>query len=174
MGTTRGERTNQPKPRQPQPPPGGRPGPWHTHTSQRSSGRTFHQVLSQGAKSIQPSGASTGSCYGSTGPRLSSTWWVSQITSEVWSLSSFGRMGAVRFLNSCFILKLTVTSPSSFCGVTLMKTPTLLAFLKAIMLQGRTHRNTGSAKFSKALFQVEQCSQRNFNHTEDRQEESEI
>lgn len=93
-------------------------------------------------------GTSIWSIYGSTGPRLSSTWWVSQMTSEVWSPSSLGRIGAVRFLNSCFILKLTVTSPSSFCGVTLMKTPTLLAFLKAITLQGRKQKNTGSAKFS--------------------------
>lgn len=74
---------------------------------------------------------------GSRQPRLSSTWWVSQMTSQVWSLSSMGRMGAARFLNSCFILKLTVTSPSSFCGVTLMNTPTLLAFRKAMMLQKR-------------------------------------
>lgn len=93
-------------------------------------------------------GRSVGSVYGSTGPRLSSTWWVSQITSELWSPSSLGRIGVARFLNSCFILKLTVTSPSSFCGVTLMKTPTLLAFRKAITLQGRKQKAAGSAKLS--------------------------
>lgn len=78
---------------------------------------------------------------GSRGPRLSSTWWVSQMTSQLWSHSSVGRIGAARFLNSCLILKLTVTFPSSFCGVTLMNIPTLLAFRKAMMLQSRNNNN---------------------------------
>jgi hypothetical protein len=64
---------------------------------------------------------------------------VSQMTSVPWSPSSTGRMGAARFLKSCFILKHTVTSPSSRCGVTLMKMPTLLAFLKATMLWKEKH-----------------------------------
>ena len=76
---------------------------------------------------------------GASGPRLSSTWWVSQIASAgVSGPSSLGLTGAARLRKSCRILNETVTSPSSsFWGITLMKKPILLDFLKATTLRNK-------------------------------------
>lgn len=52
--------------------------------------------------------------------------------------SSLGRMGPARLRKSCRILKETVTSiSSSFWGITLIKKPILLDFLKATTLWKR-------------------------------------
>lgn len=75
---------------------------------------------------------------GTRGPSLSSTWWVSQVASAACSPpSSLGRTGAARLRKSCRILRDTTTSvSSSFWGITLMKKPILLDFLKATTLGG--------------------------------------
>lgn len=74
---------------------------------------------------------------GASGPSLSSTWCVSQTASGATSLpSSLGRTGAARLRKSWRTLKETVTSASSsFWGITLMKKPILLDFLKATTLR---------------------------------------
>lgn len=76
---------------------------------------------------------------GARGPSLSSTWCVSQMASVVGSApSSLGLMGAARLRKSCRIFNETMTSASSsFWGITLMKKPILLDFLKATTLWKR-------------------------------------
>lgn len=80
--------------------------------------------------------------HGASGPRLRSTWCVSQMGSAgVSAPSSFDLEGAARFQKSCLILKETTTSASwSLWGITLMKKPSLLDFLKATMLKERERR----------------------------------
>lgn len=80
--------------------------------------------------------------HGASGPRLRSTWCVSQMGSAgVSAPSSLGLVGAARFRKSCRILKETTTSVScSLWGITLMKKPSLLDFLKATMLEERERR----------------------------------
>lgn len=80
--------------------------------------------------------------HGASGPRLRSTWCVSQMGSAgVSAPSSLGLVGAARFRKSCRILKETTTSAScSLWGITLMKKPSLLDFLKATMLKERACR----------------------------------
>lgn len=80
--------------------------------------------------------------HGASGPRLRSTWCVSQMGSAgVSAPSSLGLVGAARFRKSCRILKETTTSAScSRWGITLMKKPSLLDFLKATMLEERERR----------------------------------
>lgn len=73
-----------------------------------------------------------------SGPSLSSTWCVSHMASATASPpSSIGLMGAARLRKSWRSLNEMVTSASSsFWGITLMKKPILLDFLKATTLQG--------------------------------------
>ncbi len=76
---------------------------------------------------------------GASGPSLSSTWCVSQMASAAVSApSSLALTGAARLRKSCRIFNETVTSASSsFWGITLMKKPILLDFLKATTLWRR-------------------------------------
>lgn len=80
--------------------------------------------------------------HGASGPRLRSTWCVSQMGSAgVSAPSSLGLEGAARFRKSCRILKETTTSASwSLWGITLMKKPSLLDFLKATILKERARK----------------------------------
>lgn len=86
--------------------------------------------------------------HGARGPRLRSIWCVSQMGSAgVSAPSSLGLVGAARFLKSCRILKETTTSVScSLWGITLMKKPSLLDFLKATMLEEREREVKGATR----------------------------